>query len=151
MHAHCGCRRLRRLATERPDQREEIAEHARGQRDDWRCPAAGGDGACDDPELLTVAAEWSETTGLPCTGTCPRAGLERAPPLLVQLTSAVALANDPYRVPLTVTLGRELTEADRRCLLAFASARGLATDANDAARARAAELERQNAANRHGQ
>lgn len=63
----------------------------------WGCPAAGHSGGIDpDPTfgLADLAAHHARVTGAPPIGTCPRAVLERAPPLLVEITHAAAMMDE---------------------------------------------------------
>jgi hypothetical protein len=65
----------------------------------WGCPAAGHRPPATldaDPnfDLPGLVALHHRLTGAPPTGTCPRAVLERAPPLLVDVTRAAATMDE---------------------------------------------------------
>lgn len=63
----------------------------------WGCPAAGHPPGIDpDPtfDLPALAAHHARVTGCPPSGTCPRAVLESAPEILVDLSHAAAVMDE---------------------------------------------------------
>ncbi len=77
-------------------QRDELELAADLQRR-WGCTAAGMPPGIDpDPifDLVGLAAHHARVTGAPPSGTCPRAVLESAPPLLLDVSRAAAAMDE---------------------------------------------------------
>lgn len=98
-----------------------MVEDGRELQRRWGCP-----GACDkrvtlEPDLAAEARHAARVTDTPEAETCPFACITYADPWVVDITRAVMLATD-WHVPITETLGRELTRADIEALAALKTA-----------------------------
>lgn len=105
MTARCGCaRRAKALALvvepgddDAAQTRDLELELAADLQRRWGCPAAGFSGGIDPDSTFGLpdhAAHHARVTGAPPSGTCPRAVLESAPPLLLDVTRAAAAMDE---------------------------------------------------------
>jgi phage FluMu protein gp41 len=124
----CGCS-LAREVDSLPPLASKTATDARNEalradaaewRERWGCPR----GHATLPRDLAAEAEHvARITRTPVATTCPLACVTWADPWVVEITRAVALAGE-WHVPVSETLGRELTKADLDALSALKAAQG---------------------------
>ncbi len=102
----------------------------------WGCPAAGHPPRdVLDADLAEEARLAAKVMGTAPAPTCPFACLRRADPWVVEITEAVALAQpENGGVPVTETLGRDLTRADVQALAVLARAKSDAWKSDQAIR-----------------
>lgn len=104
------------------DQRHAaLVEDARTQQRRWSCPAVCRERAPLEPDLAAEAEHVARVTGTVPVDTCPLACARYPNAWVAEITWAVALAGDCH-VPVTETLGRELTNADLCALKALRNA-----------------------------
>lgn len=98
---------------------------ARDMQARWHCPAAGhvpGDPL--DPDLRHYAEQAARLMGTSNATTCPFACVMHADPWVIEITTAVGLAQpENGATPLETTLGRDLTRADVQALAVLARAK----------------------------
>lgn len=105
---------------------EALRADAAEWRERWGCPRGA---AKLPPDLAAEARHVARVTGTPEATTCPLACVTHADPWTVEVTRAVSLASE-WHVPITETLGRELTAADLDALAALKTAQGEAWESD---------------------
>jgi len=118
-----------------------MLDAAREARERWGCPRGGRP---LDPDLRAEAEYVARLTGTPIAETCPLACLTYAEPWPVELLRAVALASD-WHVPISESLGRDLTRADLVALSTLKNAQHEAWKSDQKIREQEQENERRNA------